>query len=236
MSAKNKIFLTAFVASCVMCGQLFAQGSDTRQGSATKQQEGSAVKQEGSAVKQEGSAAKQEPTKTVAESIDPNSFSTLWHAVRIAGLAEALGGEGPFTVFAPNDTAFGTIPQQTTQALLNNPPKMATLLKYHVVPGKVMAADVVGLTEAKTLLGETLKIETRDGNVFINGVRVSKTDIECTNGVIHLIEGVFMPSQAAMDKAGMEGSASKEGSEMKEGSGTNEGSETKTEPAGSGSR
>jgi len=147
-------------------------------------------------------AAQQEGPKTIAESIDPGTFSTLYHAVNSAGLAETLKGDGPFTVFAPSDAAFGTLPLGDVQNLFQpaNKELLAAILKHHVVQGKVMAADVAGMTEAKSVLGDTLKIEANDDGVMINGVKVSTTDIECSNGVIHVIDGVFMPSEEMMNK------------------------------------
>ena len=195
---------------------------------ADAQAQSGAKVQEGSAAKvQEGSAAKtQEGPKTIAQSIDPNTFSTLYHAVNSAGLTETLNGAGPFTVFAPNDTAFGTLPLGDVQGLFQpaNKELLAAVLKHHVVQGKVMAADVVGLSEAKSVLGETLKIEAKDGKVMINGVNVVTTDIVCSNGVIHVIDGVFMPSAEAMAK--IKESMAAQGSAAKEGSAT-KGSETK---------
>jgi uncharacterized surface protein with fasciclin (FAS1) repeats len=120
-------------------------------------------------------------------------FSTLVTAVKAAELVESLKGEGPFTVFAPTDEGFAKIPKEQLAALLNDQAALAAVLTYHVVPGKVMAADVVNLGEAETLQGQPVAIVVEDGTVKINGVNVIKTDIECTNGVIHVIDGVLLP-------------------------------------------
>jgi len=120
-------------------------------------------------------------------------FKTLVIAVKAAGLVDALKGEGPFTVFAPTDKAFAKIPSAELAALLKDKAALTGVLTYHVVPGKVTAAEVVKLTEADTLQGEPVKIAVKDGKVLINGAEVIKTDIECSNGVIHVIDAVLIP-------------------------------------------
>lgn len=124
------------------------------------------------------------------------SFNTLAVAVTAAGLVDTLKGAGPFTVFAPTDEAFAKLPAGTVQALLADIPKLTAILTYHVVAGKVMAADVVGLNgqSAATVNGATVAIST-EGGVKLNGTsNVVKTDIECTNGVIHVIDTVILPA------------------------------------------
>lgn len=124
------------------------------------------------------------------------SFNTLAAAVTAAGLVDTLKGAGPFTVFAPTDEAFAKLPAGTVQALLADIPKLTAILTYHVVAGKVMAADVVGLNgqSAATVNGATVAIST-EGGVKLNGTsNVVKTDIECTNGVIHVIDTVILPA------------------------------------------
>jgi transforming growth factor-beta-induced protein len=118
--------------------------------------------------------------------------------VQAAGLVETLSGEGPFTVFAPTDDAFAKLPAGTLDELLKPESKQALtdILLYHVVSGKVMAADVVGLTSAPTVLGKDASIKVQDGNVFLNDtVQVIITDIEASNGVIHVIDAVLLPPQ-----------------------------------------
>jgi uncharacterized surface protein with fasciclin (FAS1) repeats len=120
-------------------------------------------------------------------------FETLVTAVQAAGLVETLKGEGPFTVFAPTDEAFAKLPEGTVEALLNDIPALTDILLYHVVPGKVMAADVVELSSADTALGEPLSIGIVGGNVRVNEANVILTDIEADNGVIHVIDTVLLP-------------------------------------------
>ena len=137
-------------------------------------------------------AAKKDIVDTAVAAED---FSTLVTAVKAAELVDALKGEGPFTVFAPTNDAFAKIPKEKLNALLNDKEALTAVLTYHVVPGKVMAADVVKITEAETLQGEPIKIAVKDGKVTVNGVNVVATDVECTNGVIHVLDGVLMPPQ-----------------------------------------
>ena len=124
-------------------------------------------------------------------------FSTLVAAVKAAGLVETLKGKGPFTVFAPTDEAFAKLPKETLESLLKpeNKDKLAAILTYHVVAGKVTAADVVKLTEAKTVNGKSVKITVENGVVKIDGAKVTKTDVTCSNGVIHIIDTVIIPKE-----------------------------------------
>ena len=119
-------------------------------------------------------------------------FKTLVTAVQVAGLVDTLSGAGPFTVFAPTDEAFAKIPKETLDAVLADKAKLTAILTYHVVAGKVMASDVMGLTSAKTVQGGEVKIDTANG-VMVNDAKVVKADIECSNGVIHVIDSVLMP-------------------------------------------
>ena len=126
------------------------------------------------------------------------SFKTLAAAVTAAGLVSTLKGTGPFTVFAPTDDAFAKLPAGTVEALLADLPKLTAILTYHVVAGKVMAADVMtmGGKSAATVNGAVVEISTNDG-VHLNGLsKVVTTDIECTNGVIHIIDSVLLPPAA----------------------------------------
>ncbi len=125
-------------------------------------------------------------------------FTTLVAAVQAAGLVETLSGEGPFTVFAPTDEAFAALPAGTVESLLlpENKQQLTDILTYHVVSGKVMAADVVNLTSAPTVLGKDITITVKDGKVFLNDtVQVIITDVEASNGVIHVIDAVLLPPQ-----------------------------------------
>ncbi len=122
-------------------------------------------------------------------------FSTLVAAVKAAGLVETLQGDGPFTVFAPTNAAFAKIPAATLEDLLKpeNKAKLQSILTYHVVPGKVMAQDVVGMKSAKTVEGGKVNISAKNGTVKINDATVTATDIVALNGVIHVIDTVLMP-------------------------------------------
>ena len=139
-------------------------------------------------------AEKEAATKDIVDTaVGAGSFKTLVTAVKEAGLVEALKGKGPLTVFAPTDEAFAKLPKGTLEALLADKEKLAAVLKYHVVAGKVMAADVVKIEEAKSLQGQTISIDAKDG-VKLNGTaKVIKADIECSNGVIHVIDTVILP-------------------------------------------
>ncbi|MFZ2149920.1 MAG: fasciclin domain-containing protein [Minisyncoccia bacterium] len=128
----------------------------------------------------------------VETAVENPEFSTLVTAVKAADLVATLSGPGPFTVFAPTNDAFAKIPAETLQAVLADKAKLTSILTYHVVSGKVMAKDVAGMTEAKTVQGSTVKIDASNG-VMINDAKVIKADIECTNGVIHVIDSVLMP-------------------------------------------
>ena len=135
-------------------------------------------------------------TKDIVDTaVAAGNFKTLVTAVKAAGLVDTLKGEGPFTVFAPTDEAFAKIPEDKLQALLKDKKALTAVLTYHVVSGKVMAADVVKLDSAKTIQGQSLGIVTKDGKVTINGVNAVKTDIVCKNGVIHVIDAVLMPPE-----------------------------------------
>jgi uncharacterized surface protein with fasciclin (FAS1) repeats len=130
----------------------------------------------------------------VAVAAGNDSFETLVAAVKAAGLVETLQGEGPFTVFAPTDEAFAKLPAGTVEDLLKpeNKEKLVSILTYHVVPGKVMAADVKTM-KAKTVSGKELAIEVKDGAVTVGKAKVVKTDVAASNGVIHVIDAVVLP-------------------------------------------
>jgi len=123
-------------------------------------------------------------------------FKTLATALQAAGLVTTLKGAGPFTVFAPTDDAFAKIPAGTIESLLKpeNKQKLTDILLYHAVSGKVMAADVVKLMSAKTVLGKDISVKVKDGKVFLNdSIQVILTDVPASNGVIHVIDGMLMP-------------------------------------------
>ncbi|MBK7453530.1 MAG: fasciclin domain-containing protein [Anaerolineales bacterium] len=153
-----------------------------------------------------------EPTATpepmlsdiVDTAVADGRFTTLVAAVQAAELVDTLKGEGPFTVFAPTDDAFAALPEGTLDSLLLPESKQALtdILLYHVVSGKVMAADVTALTSATTVLGKDVTVKVDMGNVYINEAKVVITDIETSNGVIHVIDAVLLPptDEAAMEE------------------------------------
>ena len=131
----------------------------------------------------------------VDTAVSAGSLNTLVAAVKAAGLVDTLKGPGPFTVFAPTDEAFAKLPPGTVADLLKpeNKDKLVAILTYHVVSGKVMAKDVVKLHSAKTVNGEQVTVKASMGSVMVDNANVVKTDIMCSNGVIHVIDTVLMP-------------------------------------------
>ncbi len=131
----------------------------------------------------------------VDTAVAAGQFNTLAAALDAAGLVDTLKGEGPFTVFAPTDEAFAKLPEGTVDSLLKpeNKEKLIAVLTYHVVPGKVMAADVISLSSATTVNGEDVTIKAENGGVMIDNANVVKTDIKTSNGVIHVIDTVILP-------------------------------------------
>ncbi len=131
----------------------------------------------------------------VAVASSAGSFKTLVAAVKAAGLVETLQGSGPFTVFAPTDEAFAKLPKGTVEDLLKpeNKEKLVAILTYHVVAGKVMAADVKTM-KAKTVNGKEISVKVADGAVTVDKAKVVKTDVAASNGVIHVIDTVLMPN------------------------------------------
>jgi transforming growth factor-beta-induced protein len=132
----------------------------------------------------------------VDTAVKAGSFKTLAAALGAADLVDALKGKGPFTVFAPTDDAFAKLPAGTVETLLKpeNKAKLAAILTYHVVPGTVMAADVVKVKGAKSLNGQRIDVVVDNGTVSVDNAKVIKTDIQCSNGVIHVIDSVILPS------------------------------------------
>jgi uncharacterized surface protein with fasciclin (FAS1) repeats len=130
----------------------------------------------------------------VTTAVNAGSFTTLVTAVQAASLDPTLANDGPFTVFAPTDDAFAALPAGTVDALLQDVPALTDVLLYHVVAGRVLAADVVSLSSATTLQGSTVAIDTSSG-VKVNDANVIQTDVLATNGVIHVIDKVLLPPQ-----------------------------------------
>lgn len=144
----------------------------------------------------ESASTDENMSKTIVDiAVENGNFKTLTTALTEAGLVETLSGEGPFTVFAPTDEAFAKLPAGTVESLLKDKEKLTSILTYHVVPGKVMAADVVKLTSATTVQGQDVTVKVEGGKVMINDAQVVTTDIEASNGVIHVIDTVILPKE-----------------------------------------
>jgi uncharacterized surface protein with fasciclin (FAS1) repeats len=141
----------------------------------------------------EAQTASKSDQDIVEVAVSAGSFTTLVTAVQAAGLVEVLKSDGPFTVFAPNDEAFAKIPQDKLKALLEDKEALTAILTYHVVPGKVLAADVVELDSAKTVQGQSVRIDSSSG-VKVDDANVISTDIIASNGVIHVIDSVILPN------------------------------------------
>jgi uncharacterized surface protein with fasciclin (FAS1) repeats len=147
-----------------------------------------------SASKNDSAASCSAGKDLVAVAVGADNFKTLVAAIKAAGLVETLQGKGPFTVFAPTDEAFAKLPAGTVENLLKpeNLEKLVAILKYHVVPGKVLAADVK-TSEAQTVQGQSVKLVVSDTGVTVDGAKVVKTDVLAENGVIHVIDTVILP-------------------------------------------
>lgn len=142
-----------------------------------------------------GPAARAADQDIVDTAVGAGQFTTLAAALNAAGLVETLKGPGPYTVFAPTDAAFAKLPAGTVENLLKpeNKDQLIAILTYHVVPGDVMAADVVKISEAETVNGKKLAIAVDGDTVMVNEAKVTATDIEASNGVIHVIDSVVLP-------------------------------------------
>ncbi len=141
-----------------------------------------------------GSQATTASNNIVDTAVSAGSFDTLVAAVQAADLADVLAGDGPYTVFAPTDEAFAKLPAGTIEALLANPDQLREILLYHVVPGKVTSDQVITLSSATTAQGSDIAIKIANGSVMINDALVTATDIETSNGVIHVIDTVILPA------------------------------------------
>jgi uncharacterized surface protein with fasciclin (FAS1) repeats len=142
------------------------------------------------------------PKNIVEVATAAGSFTTLLTAVKAAGLVETLQGSGPFTVFAPSDAAFAKVPKATLDELLADKAALRSVLTFHVVPGRVVAGDIVkaGGAMPKTVNGQPLDIKVRDGKVYVNGAQVVTADVPASNGVIHVIDTVLLPASVPADR------------------------------------
>ena len=168
MRTRNRIFSSIVVAAGVLGLALQAHAADMH-------------------------AASAKPKDIVDTAVAAGSFKTLAAALQAAGLVDTLKGAGPFTVFAPTDEAFAKLPAGTVEALLKDKAKLTRILTYHVVAGKVTAADVVKLTSAKTVEGQSVAIDASHG-VTVNNANVVKADVMASHGVIHVIDTVLIPN------------------------------------------
>jgi uncharacterized surface protein with fasciclin (FAS1) repeats len=134
----------------------------------------------------------------VDTAVAAGSFTTLAKALQAADLVETLKGKGPYTVFAPTDEAFGKLPAATLNDLLKpeNKQKLQRILTYHVVPGRVSSADVVKMRTAKAVSGDSIDIKASGGTVMVDGARVVKSDVQASNGLIHVIDSVMLPDDS----------------------------------------
>jgi len=149
-----------------------------------------------------GTVTRAQGKDIVDTAVAAGQFKTLAAALQAAGLVETLKGAGPFTVFAPTDEAFAKLPKGTVEDLLKpeNKAKLTAILTYHVVAGKVMAADVVKLKDAKTVQGGSVKVSTMGNTVMVDNAHVVKTDIAASNGVIHVIDTVILPKSGTTNE------------------------------------
>jgi uncharacterized surface protein with fasciclin (FAS1) repeats len=145
-----------------------------------------------------GTHAQQDKKDIVETAMAAGSFNTLAKALQAADLVDTLKGQGPFTVFAPTDDAFAKLPPGTLNDLLKaeNKQKLQRILTYHVVPGRVSSADVVKLHTAKAVSGDMIDITAKGGSVMVDSARVVKTDVQASNGIIHIIDSVILPDDS----------------------------------------
>jgi uncharacterized surface protein with fasciclin (FAS1) repeats len=145
------------------------------------------------AVASPSSASPRAKSDIVGTAVAAGDFTTLTKLLKSAGLVATLHQTGPYTVFAPTDAAFAKLPKATLNTLMTDKAKLKAVLLYHVVPGKVTANEVAKLSTAKTANGKPITIRIAGGNVFVNGAKVTKTDVMATNGVIHVVNRVLIP-------------------------------------------
>ena len=184
----KKQILTTLITSALFAGTAVAgmYGQDQKE----DRIHGASMKSHGTPA---AAAVNPQKMDIVDTAVSAGSFNTLVAAVKAADLVETLKGDGPFTVFAPTDEAFAKIPPEQLQALLDDKAALTEVLTYHVVAGKVMAADVVQLASAETVQGQSIRVDTSSG-VMVDNARVVMTDIETSNGVIHVIDSVILPN------------------------------------------
>lgn len=183
----KKVFATT-IAGLALAATVSACGSSSSSSSSAAASASSTMS---STAAPSASAGKENIVQTA---VAAGSFNTLASLVKESGLAGALSGPGPLTVFAPTDAAFAMVPKATLDELAKNKEKLRAVLLYHVVKGNVTAAEVTKLKSAKTLDGKSLAIRTSDGKVYVGDARVTKPDVAASNGTIHVINRVLIPS------------------------------------------
>ncbi|ADR20374.1 hypothetical protein MATR_20070 [Marivirga tractuosa] len=189
MKKLNYLIALAFVFTFASCGGGESKTAETDENETTTEE---MAVEEMTAEKE--ATAEEESKDIVALAMETESLSTLVSAVKAGGLVETLQGDGPFTVFAPTNAAFEALPEGTLEDLLKpeNKEKLASILTYHVVAGKVMSTDLSDGMKAKTVNGAEVTIKTADG-VKVNGANVVTADVKASNGVVHVIDAVIMP-------------------------------------------
>ena len=191
MKTMSKMMVVALATSTFGLANIAAAGSC---GSAS---ETGATMTKTSGTVEKHSVGAKTAMNIVETAVGAGSFKTLVAAVQAAGLVETLQGAGPFTVFAPTDEAFAKLPKGTLENLLKpeNKDQLIAILTYHVVPGRILAADVVKLKSTRTVQGQNLTIKAGDNKVMIDGAQAVKTDVLASNGVIHVIDSVVLPAK-----------------------------------------
>ena len=184
---RNKLITASLIGSLLIV--LMACGGSSETDTTTVQPTDNSQK-----LVSEESQPADEVSKTIVDiAVEDERFTTLVVALQAAELDSVLTGSGPFTVFAPTDSAFGKLPEGTVESLLADIPALKDILLYHVVSGDVLAADVLNLESAETLQGDSFSISTEDGKVMVNDAEVIITDITASNGIIHVLDTVLLP-------------------------------------------
>ena len=184
---RNKLITASLIGSLLIV--LMACGGSSETETTTVQPTDNSQK-----LVSEESQPADEVSKTIVDiAVEDERFTTLVVALQAAELDSVLTGSGPFTVFAPTDSAFSKLPEGTVESLLADIPALNDILLYHVVSGDVLAADVLNLESAETLQGDFFSISTEDGKVMVNDAEVIITDITASNGIIHVLDTVLLP-------------------------------------------
>ncbi len=190
---QQNIIIALFVVALIGVGVFLFMGGQKSQSERTAVNNNATTSQRAENMAKPKTNNMEKQKNVVEIALDNSDFSTLVSVLTQAGLVETLSGEGPFTVFAPTNDAFKKIPESTLKEILADKNRLTSILTYHVVPGKVMAKDVMNLKFAKTVQGSQLSIEVKNGIVMVDEAKVVTPDIEARNGVIHIIDTVLVP-------------------------------------------